>query len=87
MRLSDRTYDLLKAIDEVLILLAAFYVSFAETWGLPYGAQMQKTLLDLATLLLGFLKISTIRYHKELNIMQEVADDLEGADDEEVGVG
>ena len=87
MKLSDRTYDILKAIYEILVLLAAFYVKFAETWNLPYGVQIQQTFLDVAAILFGLLKISTIRYHKELNIMKEVADDLEGADEDEVSVG
>lgn len=85
MRLSDRTYDLLKWVQKIFVLLAAFYVSFAETWNLPYGTQIQKTFLDLATILLGILEIASAKYNKDqLNINW---DDLEGADEEEVSVG
>ena len=87
MKLSNKTYDILKAVDEILVLLAAFYVDLADIWNLPYGDQVQRTLLAVATVLLGFLKISTVRYHKDLNIMDEVVDDLESADEEEVGLG
>lgn len=87
MKLSNRAYDILKAVDEILVLLAAFYVDLADIWNLPYGDQVQRTLLAVATVLLGFLKISTVRYHKDLNIMDEVVDDLESADEEEVGLG
>ena len=85
MRLSDRTYDTLRWIQKILVLLAAFYVSFAETWGLTFGTQIQKTFLDLATILLGILEIASAKYNKDqLNINW---DDLEGADEEEVSVG
>ena len=87
MKLSDKTYDILKAVYEILVLLAAFYVDLADTWNLPYGDQIQRTFLGVAAVLLGLLKISTVRYHKELNIMEEVAEDLEAADEDEVGLG
>ena len=74
MRLSDRTYDILKWVQKIFVLLAAFYVSFAETWNLPYGTQIQKTLLDLATILLGILEIASARYNKEQNAPLEMDD-------------
>ena len=89
MKLSNRTYDILKAVDEILVLLAAFYVDLADIWNLPYGDQIQRTLLAVATVLLGFLKISSVQYHKEINIMNELEmDDAEVEDheiEEEVG--
>lgn len=87
MRLSDRTYDILKWIQKIFVLLAAFYVSFAETWNLPYGTQIQKTFLDLATILLGILEIASAKYNKELHASPEM-DDAEIEDheiEEEVG--
>lgn len=87
MKLSDKTYDVMKAVYEILVLLAAFYVDLAEIWNLPYGNQVQRTFLAVAAILLGLLKISSVQYHKELNIMDEVAQDLEGADEDEVGLG
>ena len=77
MKMSDKTYDTLKWIQKILVLLAAFYVSFAETWGLPFGTQMQKTFLDLATILLGILEIASARYNKEQN---EESDGIERED-------
>ena len=73
MKLSDRTYDILKAIYEILVLLAAFYVDIADIWNLPYGNEVQRTFLAVAAILLGILKISTAKYHKDLAQMN--ADD------------
>lgn len=87
MRLSDKAYDVMKAVYEILVLLAALYVDLADIWNLPYGNQVQRTLLAVAAILLGLLKISSVQYHKELNIMDEVAEDLEAADEDEVGLG
>ena len=86
MKLSDRTYDILKAIYEILVLLAAFYVDIADIWNLPYGNEVQRTFLAVAAILLGVLKISTAKYHKDLVGISDVVDDLEGHEDE-VGLG
>ena len=87
MRLSDRVYDVLKWIQKILVLLAAFYVSFAETWGLPFGTQMQKTFLDLATILLGILEIASATYNKEMNASLELTDAEVDNHEVEEGVG
>jgi len=87
MKLSDRTYDILKAIYEILVLLAAFYVDIADIWNLPYGNEVQRTFLAVAAILLGILKISTAKYHKDLAGIDDVVDDLEGEEYEEESVG
>jgi hypothetical protein len=87
MKLSDRTYDILKAIYEILVLLAAFYVDIANIWNLPYGDQVQRTFLAVAAILLGLLKISTAKYHKDLAGIDDIVDDLEGEEYEEESVG
>lgn len=87
MRLSDRTYDILKGIYEILVLLAAFYVDIADIWNLPYGNQVQRTFLAIAAILLGLLKISTAKYHKDLAGIDDIVDDLEGEEIDEVGLG
>ena len=67
MRLSNKTYDILKGVQKILVLLATFYTSIAQIWGLPYGAEISKTCLALATLLLGILEIATARYNKDIS--------------------
>lgn len=87
MRLSDRTYDLLKWIQKLLVLGAALYSTIANIWGLPFGDEISKTCLALATFLLGILEIASATYNKDMAGADEIVDDLEGADEEEVSVG
>ena len=85
MRLSDRTYDILKWIQKIFVLLATFYATIANIWGLPFGDEISKTCLALATFLLGILEIASATYNKDMADIN--VDDLEGADEEEVSVG
>ena len=87
MRLSDKTYDILRWVQKCLVLLATFYTTIANIWHLPYGDEISKTCLALATLLLGILEIASASYYKELVGIQSIADELEYADEEEESVG
>ena len=66
MRLSDKAYDILKVIQKVFVLLATFYTTLAEIWGLPYGDEISRTFLACATILLGILEISSVTYKNDL---------------------
>ena len=74
MRLSDRTYDILKWVQKILVLLATFYATIANIWGLPYGDEVSKTCLALATFLLGILEIASATYNKDMNASLEMDD-------------
>jgi len=87
MRISDRLYDTLKWVEKILVLLATLYATMANIWGLPFGDEISKTCLALATFLLGILEIASATYNKELHASPEM-DDNEIADhevEEEVG--
>lgn len=77
MKLSNKAYDTLKAIFEILVLLATFWVDIASAWNLPYVEPIQKTLMAASAVILGILKISTAKYNKDL-----YADSKEERDDE-----
>lgn len=65
MRLSDKTYDILKWV--VCILLPAvgtFYVAMAGTWGLPYATEISKTTQAVALFLGALIGISSVQYYK-----------------------
>ena len=85
MRLSDRTYDILKWAQKIFVLLATFYKAIANIWGLPFGEEISATCLALATFLLGILEIASATYNKDLAGVN--VDELEGTDDDEVSVG
>lgn len=74
MRLSDKTYDILKWIQKIFVLLATFYKAIANIWGLPFGDEISATCLALATFLLGILEIASATYNKELNASLEMDD-------------
>lgn len=85
MRLSDKTYDILKWIQKIFVLLATFYKTIANIWGLPFREEISATCLALATFLLGILEIASAKYNKDMADID--VDDLEGAEENEVGVG
>jgi len=71
--MSNKTYDILKTVQKIFVLLATFYSTLAAIWGLPYGKEMEKTFLALATFLLGILEMSTVAY-KQKQIADLAAD-------------
>lgn len=79
--MSNRTYDILKTVQKIFVLLATFYTTIANIWGLPFGVEIEKTFLALATFLLGILEISSVAYHKAQNA-ENAALDWEGVEAE-----
>lgn len=65
MKLSNKTYDLLKWIAQYLLpALATLYFGLAGIWGLPYGEQVVGTITAIDTFLGVMLGISTAQYNK-----------------------
>ena len=65
MKLSDKTYTILKWITLICIpALATFYVALSGVWGWPYADQVAKTATAVCTLLGALLGISTAEYNR-----------------------
>ena len=65
MKMSNKTYDVLRELSAVIIpALATLWLTLAGIWSLPYGEAIAATLTALATFLGALLKISSIQYHK-----------------------
>lgn len=65
MKLSDKTYDVLKWIALICIpAIATFYVALAPVWGFPFAEEIAKTANAICTLLGALLGISTAQYYK-----------------------
>ena len=63
MKMTNRTYDILKWIALILLpALATFYAVIAAVWGLPYTEQVVGTITAVDTLLGTLLKISADKY-------------------------
>lgn len=66
MKLSNKTYDVLKWIAQYLLPAAGtLYFALAGIWGLPYGEQIVGTITAVDTFLGVILGISAASYKKE----------------------
>lgn len=68
MKLSNRTYDILKWIAQILLpALGTLYFALSKIWGLPYSTEVVGTVAAVDTFLGALLGISTAAYNKELD--------------------
>ena len=66
MKLSNKTYDVLKWIAQYLLPAAGtLYFAVAGIWGLPYGEQIVGTITAIDTFLGVILGVSATTYTKE----------------------
>lgn len=66
MKISDKTYDVLKYIAQYALPAAGtLYFALSGIWGLPYGEQVVGTVTAVDTFLGVLLGISTAQYKKE----------------------
>lgn len=71
MKLSNKTYDILKKISLMVVPLVAFISAITEIWGFSYGTEIAATISAVGTLLGACLTISTNQYQQD---MEEHAD-------------
>lgn len=68
MKLSDKTYDILKWVALIVLpALAIFYESLAGVWGLPFAEQIPDTIMICDLLLGTLLGVSSATYNKKTN--------------------
>ena len=65
MIMNDTVYDILSKVQRWLPSLGLFYVAISKIWGLPWGSEINETIVAVATLLAATLEISSSRYYKE----------------------
>ena len=66
MKLSNKTYDILKYIVTIALpALGTLISALAMIWGLPYSEQIVGTILAVDTFLGALLGISSAKYKKE----------------------
>lgn len=66
MKLSNKAYDILKWIAQILLpAVGTLYFALAGIWGLPYGEQVVGTITAVDTFLGVVLGISSSQYKKE----------------------
>lgn len=65
MKMSNKTYDVLKYIAQIALpAIATLYFALAGIWGFPYGEQIVGTITAIDTFLGVMLGISAIQYNK-----------------------
>ncbi len=62
---TNRVYDVLSKVQRWLPPLGLFYLALTKIWNLPFGSQVNDTIVAVATLLAATLEVSSARYFKE----------------------
>lgn len=71
MILSDRLYNILKYIAQIILPgLATLYLAIAGIWNLPFGEQISGTIMAIDTFLGVLLGISTANYNKSKEVIK-----------------
>ncbi|MCQ2087928.1 MAG: phage holin [Bacilli bacterium] len=63
--MSNKLYDVLNKIQRWLPSLGIFYLAMCQIWELPYGNEINETIVAVATLLATTLEIATSNYLKK----------------------
>lgn len=67
MKFSNTVYDILNKIQRWLPALGIFYLALCGIWHLPYGDQVNNTIVAIAAFLAATLEVSTGVYHKDVS--------------------
>lgn len=68
MKMTDKMYDVLKWVAQILLpAMATLYFAIAQIWGLPYGEEIVGTITAIDAFLGALLGISTYQYNKDRN--------------------
>lgn len=57
--MSNKVYDILNKIQRWLPALGIFYLAICNIWDLPFGNEINQTIVAIATLLATTLEIAT----------------------------
>lgn len=75
MNLSNKTYDIWNKIQRWLPAVAVLYVALSQIWGLPFGDEINKTIMAICTFLASILEVSSSQYFKKEKEKEEVVDE------------
>lgn len=63
--MSDKTYDIINKLQRWLVALGVAYLGISAIWGLPFGDEINQTIVVISTLLATILEISTAKWQKD----------------------
>ena len=63
--MSDKVYDIMVLIQRWIVALGALYLAVAEIWNLPFGNEVNKTIVAIGTFLAIVLETATSKWQKD----------------------
>lgn len=63
--MSNKSYDIINKIQRWLVALGVAYLGVSAIWGLPFGDQINQTIVVISTFLATILEISTSVWNKD----------------------
>ena len=63
--MSDKVYDIMVLIQRWIVALGALYLAVAEIWNLPFGNEVNKTIVAIGTFLAIVLETATAKWQKD----------------------
>lgn len=74
--MTNKTYDIINKIQRWLVALGVAYLGVAAIWGLPWGDQINQTIVVISTFLATILEVSSSVWKKDHTV--EIKDFTEG---------
>lgn len=74
MKLTNKVYDIWNKIQRWLPAVAVLYLALAQIWNLPFGDEINKTIMAICTFLASILEVSSVNFYKEQKAKDEVID-------------
>lgn len=67
MKMSNRVYDILKWVAQILLpALGTLYFALSKIWGFPFATEVVGTIAAVDTFLGALLGISSLNYNKSI---------------------
>ena len=66
--MNNKTYDIINKIQRWLVAIGVAYLGISAIWGLPYGDQINQTIVVISTLIASILEISSAVWNKNHSI-------------------
>lgn len=63
--MTDKVYDIINKAQRWLVALGALYLTIAEIWKLPFGNEVNKTIVAIGTFLAIVLEAATTKWQKD----------------------
>ena len=82
--MSDKTYDILNKIQRWIVALGVAYLGLSAIWGLPFGDEINQSIVVISTFLATILEISTGVWQKSHAVSILDFKDLEENENESI---